>query len=72
VNLIMDKLVVKELIQKGLNRKNLKDELNLLLNNKEYRRLVNHNYNELRMKLGGPGASAKAAAVIIHFLNNRQ
>jgi lipid-A-disaccharide synthase len=71
VNLIMDKLVVKELIQKDLNRKNLKDELNLLLNDKEYRRLVNHNYNELRSKLGGPGASAKAAAVIVNFLNNK-
>lgn len=72
VNLIMDKLVVKELIQKDLNRRNLKDELNLLLNDKEYRRMINHNYNELRLKLGGPGASAKAAALIVNFINKKQ
>ncbi len=72
VNLIMDKLVVKELIQKDLNRQNLKDELNLLLNDKDYRRMVSHNYNVLRLKLGGPGASAKAAALIVKFLSKKQ
>ncbi len=72
VNLIMDRLVVKELIQKELNRNNLKEELNHLLNDKDYRRIMIHNYSELRQKLGGSGASAKAASVIISFMNKKQ
>lgn len=71
VNLIMDRLVVKELIQKELNRKNLKAELGLLLNDIHHRRAVIEGFNELRVKLGGSGASAKAAAVITDFLNKK-
>ncbi len=69
VNLIMDRPVVKELIQRELNRQNLRTELNLLLNDAEHRRAVIKGCNELRQKLGGSGASAKAAAEIIDFLN---
>lgn len=71
VNLIMDRLVVKELIQKELNRKNLKAELALLLNDTHHRRTVIEGFNELRVKLGGSGASAKAATVITDFLNKK-
>ncbi|MHC1776267.1 MAG: lipid-A-disaccharide synthase [Lentimicrobium sp.] len=72
VNLIMDRLVVKELIQKELNRQNLKAELELLLNDTYHRRAIVRDFNELRVKLGGSGASAKAAAEIIDFLNKRK
>ncbi|MFN8289909.1 MAG: lipid-A-disaccharide synthase [Chitinophagaceae bacterium] len=69
VNLIMDKLVVKELIQENMTSPNLIGELHSLLEDSEKRNALQENYNELRKKLseGGP-ASANAAASIIRFL----
>ena len=58
VNLIMDKEVVKELIQDELNMKNLKLELNKILNS-ESRNILLNNYADLKQKLGGEGASKK-------------
>lgn len=63
VNLIMDKEVVKELIQNQLNTKNLKTELQKLLNS-EYQKNLLHEYDLLEEKLGGIGASEKAARLI--------
>ena len=63
VNLIMDKEVVKELIQKELNTQNLVAELHLILEG-ENRDKILENYELLREKLGGKGASAKAAEII--------
>ncbi|MGC4128151.1 MAG: lipid-A-disaccharide synthase [Bergeyella sp.] len=65
VNLIMDKEVVKELIQKELNTKNIVHELNLVLN--ENRNRILNDYAELRKKLGGKGASEKAAEIIVEI-----
>lgn len=64
VNLIMDKEVVKELIQEDLNTKNLVHELNLVLN--ENRNRILNDYAELREKLGGKGASENAAEIILN------
>jgi lipid-A-disaccharide synthase len=75
VNLIMDKLVVKELIQNDLTVENLKQELQELLTNKERIAEIKKDYAELKKILseGGPdsyhGASAKAAKSIIDFLS---
>ena len=63
VNLIMDREVVTELIQGDLNKKRLKKELNLILNG-EKREQMFLNYFELEKKLGGKGASEKAAKLI--------
>ena len=68
VNLIMDRMVVKELIQHELTVDNLVNELNLLLNNTAYRQKQLSHYNELREILGKSGASEKAAAIIADFL----
>lgn len=65
VNLIMDKEVVKELIQDELNKKNLSRELSKLLNN-ETREIILKNYDVLEEKLGGIGASEKTAKFIIN------
>ena len=65
VNLIMDKEVVKELIQEELNTKNLKIELNKILNS-ESRTILLNNYSELKQKLGGEGASKKTAELIVN------
>ncbi len=63
VNLIMNREVVKELIQNELTTKNLIKELNLILG--ENRQKILSNYDELRQKLGGKGASENAAEVIV-------
>ena len=69
VNLIMDKQVVKELIQNDFTAENLKGELNFLLNDQLYREQQIADYDKLREKLGKSGASEKAAEMILDFLN---
>ncbi len=70
VNLIMDRLVVKELIQNDLTVENLKHELHELLTNEKRFAEIKKDYAELKQILSGGGnASAKAARSIIHFLS---
>lgn len=63
VNLIMDKEVVKELIQDEFNTKNLKQQLDIILDPFERTKFF-INYYELEKILGGKGASAKTAKLI--------
>ena len=67
VNLIMDKEVVKELIQDDLNPENLNKELSKILND-THRKVVLNQYDALEQKLGGVGASKKAAQLIVKNL----
>jgi lipid-A-disaccharide synthase len=67
VNLIMDKEIVKELIQNEMNEKNLKTELDKLLKGESRKRLL-ADYAELKAKLGGEGASAKTAELMLAYL----
>ncbi|WP_294302024.1 lipid-A-disaccharide synthase [uncultured Chryseobacterium sp.] len=64
VNLIMDREVVKELIQNDLNTNNLVEELKKILNT-DKRFEVFRDYELLKEKLGGKGASENAAEVIV-------
>ncbi|GAB0156769.1 lipid-A-disaccharide synthase [Chryseobacterium sp. Alg-005] len=64
VNLIMDREVVKELIQDDLNTKNLVEELHKILDGSQREKILK-DYELLREKLGGKGASEKAAEVIL-------
>jgi lipid-A-disaccharide synthase len=64
VNLIMDREVVKELIQNDLNTKNLVEELNKIISGEKRTQVLN-DYELLRKKLGGKGASDHAAEVIL-------
>jgi len=61
VNLIMDKMVVKELIQNEMNVQSVKNELDKITNDREYRERILADYDQLYKKLGGGGASAVAA-----------
>lgn len=63
VNLIMDREVVKELIQEELNAKNIKQELAKILD-PEHRQKIFLEYYELEQKLGGKGASQKVAKIL--------
>jgi lipid-A-disaccharide synthase len=68
VNLIMDRLVVKELIQDDMNTQNLVQELKNLLQNQEYRNRITGDYDQLRQLLQqGGNASAKAAEEIVSY-----
>jgi lipid-A-disaccharide synthase len=68
VNLIMNKEVVKELIQNDLTVENLKHELDELLNNNEKIDQVKKDYRELRNILSAGGNASENAAKIIYRL----
>jgi lipid-A-disaccharide synthase len=63
VNLIMDKEVVRELIQNDLNEANIESELRKILSGENRKRMLD-DFAELRKKLGGSGASQNAARLI--------
>ena len=71
VNLIMDKPVVKELIQNDLTPENVETELKQLLTNHKVQRQLLDDYEDLRYKLGNAGASNNAATVIFDDLNKK-
>lgn len=64
VNLIMEKEVVKELIQGDFTRTKLKNELKRILKDSN-RESIFLDYYDLEKKLGGKGASAKTAKLIV-------
>ena len=68
VNLIMNKEVIKELIQRDANYNEIADELDQLINNKPYREAVLANYTKLQTIMGQPGASLKTAKLIDKYL----
>lgn len=70
VNLIMDREVVKELIQSNLNRKNLKKELSNILSEPQRKKMFS-DYYELEQKLGGIGASEKTAKLIYQKISSQ-
>lgn len=67
VNLILDKEVVTELIQDKFNPVSLVHELKALQTDSRAVDLA-FQYRELKSKLGGPGASGRAADSILRFL----
>ncbi len=68
VNLIMDREIVKELIQNKLTLKSLSKELASLLHDNHRRTQLLNEYKKLRQVLGGPGASKRTAEIIVSDL----
>ena len=68
VNLIMDQEVVTELIQEKCNPKNIRIELQKILDPTHRNELI-ANYSSLEEKLGGVGASKKTAQLIVRSLS---
>lgn len=64
VNLIMDREVVRELVQQDMNAEAIRKELDRLLNDAPYRDRMIADLAALRQKLGGPGASARTAGLL--------
>ena len=72
VNLILDKLAVKELIQNDLTVNNLHLELQELLTNEQRRQQLQQDYSKLKQILSAGGnASANAAASINNFIRSK-
>lgn len=68
VNLIMDKPVVKELIQNELTKENIVRELETILHNHERMAQIKSDYRQLKQLLQKEGnASARAADTIVQF-----
>ncbi len=70
VNLIMDREVVRELIQNDLNNARLHRELQEILVTGYRHEIIRRDYSELRRILGGRGASARVAEDM--FVNLRE
>ena len=64
VNLVMDKEVVKELIQGDLTEENIVKELDLLMHNGKRQRQLLEDYEDLKDRLANAGASERAASII--------
>ncbi len=70
VNLIMDREVVRELIQNDLTPHALKKELEAILSGPRRTEILSA-YDRLEEKLGGPGASENAAKLIVGQLKSQ-
>ncbi len=70
VNLIMNREVVKELIQNDFNSKTLQSELAAVLEGDRRKQML-ADYDELEEKLGGQGASDTTASKIIGYLKSK-
>lgn len=68
VNLIMDREIVRELIQGSLNEKEVLRELNSILPGGWKRKIMLDNYGQLRKMLSGKGASSRVAGDMYHSL----
>ncbi|MCB0584285.1 MAG: lipid-A-disaccharide synthase [Phaeodactylibacter sp.] len=70
-NLIAGKEVVRELIQSDYHAENLKEELRKLFQ-PEQRQRIREGYRLIRERLGEPGASQRAARLIVKYIREDQ
>jgi lipid-A-disaccharide synthase len=68
VNLVMDKKVVAELIQKDLHEESLKRELQKIISGNDREQML-EDYKLLQKKMGTAGASETAAQKMWEYLN---
>ena len=70
VNLILNREAVQELFQNKLTVESLENELKKLLTDTEYQLTMMSDYDELIELMGKPGASKKAAQLMVKHLKN--
>ena len=70
VNLIMDKEVVKELIQHACNESSIRNELGQILIDGKKRESMLNEYHEMKKILGGGGASRKVAQSMLKTIQH--
>ena len=69
VNLIMDREIVRELLQFGLRRE-IASELHRLLEDPAYRERMLAGYDQVREKLGEKGAHFRIAQSMVRYLKD--
>ena len=72
VNLICDRIIVPELIQQELTHENLVKTLNSIVKPGPVREAILDGYRELKKQLGGRGASARVAGLMIQYMRVQQ
>jgi lipid-A-disaccharide synthase len=70
VNLIMDKEIVKELIQQDCTPQTIATELKSILHNAAYRTRMLDNFAKLSSRVGEAGASSRAAKLMVAYLRS--
>lgn len=70
VNLIAGREVVQELFGARFSEKNITEELERILTDKAYYMRLLEGYETMLQQLGKPGASARAASLIVHRLRS--
>ncbi|OUO55466.1 lipid-A-disaccharide synthase [Parabacteroides sp. An277] len=70
VNLIAGREVVQELFGARFSEKNITEELERILTDKAYCMRLLEGYETMLQQLGKPGASARAASLIVHRLRS--
>ncbi len=70
VNIILGRWAIRELLQHHCSVTNIRKELELILNDNKHREEIFKSYDELHKKLGNPGASARAAKLIVARLSS--
>lgn len=70
VNLIADKEVVRELIQQDFSVEKVTSELKKIIGGPD-REAMLVGYREVQEKVGGPGASERAGALMVRYLNDK-
>jgi len=69
VNLIADRTVIPELLQDEITPENIAHELSLILKDNKERHTMLQGLDEVRTKLGKPGASRRAAEIALSMIN---
>ena len=72
VNLVMDAPVVTELIQYDFTVERLKAEMDKILFDETIRQKMSDEYTQLLTRLGGRGASARAAEIVVKCAKNSE
>jgi lipid-A-disaccharide synthase len=67
-NIIMNREIVREFIQVKMTLKNVKNEMQKLLYDEDYRDKILEDYSRLKNRLGEPGTSQRAAKKMVELL----
>jgi lipid-A-disaccharide synthase len=72
VNLVAEKEIAPELIQKDVNPQRIADEALRILRDPILSRKMSASMDEVRRKLGEPGAAQRAAQIVVSLMHEQQ